>query len=364
MFKIIISKDQTDIIKGIGILLIVLHNYFHWVPPSTGENEFIFNVQNVNNVFLIISESYLNIINVFFSFFGHYGVQLFIFISGYGLSKSFIAKPQNFLLFIKKRALKIYPAFLISIFILIVYDVIVFYRFPTTGWGINILSKLLMIHTLLPGRALTINGSWWFYGLIMQLYFLFIPLFYAINKWKEKGLFCIVLLCYCLTYFLYAPLRGKDVYIMANAPAHIPEFALGISLALNPHLTIRKIFIPLLILGVIIGNYSFFAFPITFIIVTYLLVIIVLYIFREQYKFIYIIKFYGKISMYLFAVHGFFRTPFVSWAKNSSHPIKTIGIGILYLVTVTIIAYISREIYVLMKRGLMIYIKNKKFGDC
>ena len=88
MPRITISKEQTNLIKGIGILLIIFHNYFHWVSPSPGENEFIFSVASVKKTFSIFSNSPLDSVNVIFSFFGHYGVQLFIFISAYGLTKS------------------------------------------------------------------------------------------------------------------------------------------------------------------------------------------------------------------------------------------------------------------------------------
>jgi peptidoglycan/LPS O-acetylase OafA/YrhL len=357
MSKIIINKEQTDFIKGVGILLIVLHNYFHWVPPNPGENEFIFNAQNAKNVFSIISDSYLNIVNVLFSFFGHYGVQLFVFISGYGLSKSFISKQQNFSTFIKKRASKIYPAFLIGILVLIIYNAIVYSQLPSKNLVVELLYKISMIHTLLPDRALSINGPWWFYGLIMQLYFIFIPVFYVIKRWEWKGFLLTLVLSYLLIYCLYTPLIQNNIFIMANAPGHIPEFALGIFLALKPKLTIKIWYLPLLLLIFILGNFSFSFFPFTFITITYLSIII-LYLFREEHKYFTVIKFYGKISMYLFAVHGFFRTPyFVGWAKASNSPIKAIALGMLYLLTVTIVAYLSREIYALIKKWLM-YIKK------
>ncbi len=37
-----LDKQDTFLIKGIAILSILLHNFFHWIAPFTGENEFDF----------------------------------------------------------------------------------------------------------------------------------------------------------------------------------------------------------------------------------------------------------------------------------------------------------------------------------
>jgi len=353
MLKIEINKGQTDFIKGLGILLIVFHNYFHWVTPNPGENEFIFEAQNIRNVFSILSDSYLNIVNVLFSFFGHYGVQLFIFICSYGLAKSFISKPQNFATFIKRRAWKIYPAFFISILVLFIYNALVCSTLPSMGWCASITYKVLMLHTLLPGKALLINGPWWFYGLIMQLYFLFIPVLYVIKKFRWKGLIFVIIISYVLIHWLYTPLLNSKIFIMANAPGHIPEFALGILLALYPKLTIKTWCLPVLISIFILGNFSFYFFPFTFITITYLLIIGIQHFFREKYKNLTVVNYYGQISMYLFAVHGFFRRPyFIQWAETSNNVVMVIAIGILYLLTVTIVAHCCREFHALINKEL------------
>ena len=69
-----ISKDDTNIIKGVGILLIVLHNFFHWISPSPGENEFNFSSERI---FYFFKELYAypgEVINILFSYFGHFSL--------------------------------------------------------------------------------------------------------------------------------------------------------------------------------------------------------------------------------------------------------------------------------------------------
>ena len=347
MKNLLINKKQTEIIKGIGILLIVLHNYFHWVSPNTGENEFTFNKDNIVNAFHILSESYLNIINVLFSFLGHYGVQLFIFISGYGLTKSYQKKTVKLIKFLTNRALKIYPTFIISIILLILYKIIIQSEVPTIYWCYQIALKIMMVHTLIPNEALSINGPWWFYGLIIQLYILFIPLYLTIKKWKSRGYIYILIISYVSSFLLYTPLNDWDIYIMANSPAHLPEFALGILLALDPELKAKLKYNIIFTIIFILGNCYFVLFPFTFITITYITIFSLTRLSPYENKFINFTMYYGKISMYLFAVHGFIRNPlFSNWANSANNPIKTIIIGVLYLISVTIVAHFSRQIHI------------------
>jgi hypothetical protein len=102
-----LSHERTQLFKGIAILLIVSHNFFHLIKPRMGENEYSF-VANIFprylNAFLLRPE---DTFRLFFSFFGHYGVQMFIFLSAYGLTISFLEKrprwAQFMFLRIKKR---------------------------------------------------------------------------------------------------------------------------------------------------------------------------------------------------------------------------------------------------------------------
>lgn len=341
-----ISKQQTNILKGVGILLIVLHNYFHWVSPLTGENEFVFDVQHTLNMFGSLKNSIAEIPNTLFTFFGHYGVQLFIFISGYGLAKSYQKKQQTYVKFIKKRIAKIYPAFLIAIVLLILYNFIVKSYTPTLSWLAKICLKIAMLHTLVPRQALSINGPWWFYGLIFQLYILFIPLFYCIKRWRWYGFMLITIISYIGIFILYQPLLNIDIYIMANALGHVPEFILGIALALLPKFERKWYWFLLSIVIFSFGNVTFYVFPFSFLAITYVLITSLSTNFKKQAWLVKIIIFYGELSMFLFAVHAFFRNPFfVNTANNSSSALEKVAIGFLYLLVVTLVAVGCKKLY-------------------
>ncbi|MBQ4205355.1 MAG: acyltransferase family protein, partial [Bacteroidales bacterium] len=102
------TKRDTSIIKGFGILCIVLHNYFHWIAPSPGENEFDFSPDRVTKLFTLLSEKTGEFVNLLFSYFGHYGVELFVFISGFGLAISMMDHQRTAESFIVSRLKKLY----------------------------------------------------------------------------------------------------------------------------------------------------------------------------------------------------------------------------------------------------------------
>ena len=82
-----LNKADTATLKALAILFIVAHNYFHFLPPVTGENEMTFSPEHIQNVLMFIWANPLDAFHPIVSFFGHYGVHIFIFLSGYGLTK-------------------------------------------------------------------------------------------------------------------------------------------------------------------------------------------------------------------------------------------------------------------------------------
>ena len=96
------TKTECSVIRAYAILSIFLHNYIHWLPNTPQENEFEFDVNRhwsfINSI-ISGSDIFINL----FSYLGHLGVPVFVFLSGYGLAqkydkqvtigiKSFIAK--------------------------------------------------------------------------------------------------------------------------------------------------------------------------------------------------------------------------------------------------------------------------------
>lgn len=371
-----ITKEQTSFIKGIAILAIVFHNYFHWVGPSTGENEMDFSISRIVSFGRLFIDNPLEIINLIFSYFGHFGVQIFIFASGYGLVKASQNKTIPLTSFLGRRMSKLYPTFLLSIF---VYFILIFYTsssFPGEGWIRDVCYKILMVSNIVPDQLFSVNGPWWFYSLIFQFYLVFPLLKQLYEKFKGKIFIIISIIAYLLMLFCnYFFFKHGGVNLMGTFIGHLPEFLLGMYLALRHDITIKRWFYICALLVFALGNVYSWAWVFSFIAISILGIGIIrqwtanINSSKSSTNFIVHI---GNISMYLFAIHGFIRKPFVDMAKNLDNFSTTILLGIAFFLLSLILAYGIKElefsikkvynfnIFQLIKNKLLYIFKKKK----
>lgn len=81
-----LENRNSDAIKAISIVVIVLHNFLHFTNPIK-ENEHFLDPDRISTLLAHVQIQPMGILNYVFSYFGWYFVIPFIFISGYGLSK-------------------------------------------------------------------------------------------------------------------------------------------------------------------------------------------------------------------------------------------------------------------------------------
>lgn len=112
MNKALLNKSECSFLKGVAIIFIVLHNYCHDFPSTIDGNEFQWihnNMVSFNNHLFQLSNY---IISDFFSYWGHYGIVIFLFISGYGLvikyEKALTPYSNTSYDFIKRHYLKLF----------------------------------------------------------------------------------------------------------------------------------------------------------------------------------------------------------------------------------------------------------------
>ena len=343
------TKRDTDIIKGFAILCIVFHNYFHWLAPSPGENEFNFSLTHVKNMFHLLGQQPGEFVNILFSYFGHYGVQLFIMISGFGLVLSMMNRPRTWGSFMLSRLKKLYPLLLTAIVFFF------FGRLLMEGRGFDALErteigyKLLFIHTLLPNSGLSVCGPWWFFGLIFQLYLVFPLLFRCLKKWGWGAFGVVCVISYGLIFLFREYLNlHQGVIIMQNAPAHLPEFCFGMMLAFNRDKRLHWLWLVLALAVFIGGNFTSILYPFTFL----SLCVIAVFAYHGL-KSIRVPKqwlgrplaYFGGLSMMLFVVHGFLRTPILKYANTMPGAWGHLGSGILFFLLAWGVALAAKPLY-------------------
>ncbi|MBR4146363.1 MAG: acyltransferase [Bacteroidales bacterium] len=347
------TKRDTDIIKGFAILCIVFHNYFHWLAPSPGENEFDFSPSRVHNFFDLLGQQPGEFVNILFSYFGHYGVQLFVMVSGLGLTLSMLRREQGWGEFVINRLKKLYPLLITGVVVCLLGCLVMNGRLFNQGEWREIGYKFLFIHTLIPNSGLSINGPWWFFGLIFQLYLLFPLLFRCIKKWRWKAFLVVLAVSYGLIFLFreYLNLHHGTI-LMQNAPGHLPEFCFGMMLAFNKDERIHWLWLLLALVLFVWGNFAPGFYPFTFLSLCVITVFVTQAwkakngkwkkVFRYPLS---VLHYFGGISMMLFIVHGYFRVPVLKWANTMTSAWGHLASGLLFFLLVWGIALAAKPLY-------------------
>ena len=307
-----ISKSESSILKGIGILLIVLHNYFLWIDPVTGVNEFNYSAHRLSNSIDFFIQDPSDIINILFSYLAHLGVQVFIFLSGYGLFKKYNTEKINWGSFMSKRVKKLYPAFLISAILLILLKSLKNFELPSSEMGLQILYKLLFINNFIPGEAMSVVGPWWFYSAIVQLYAVFPLIIFFRKKFGENSILIIGGLAYLAVYL--SGLSNYEIFqlpVMSLFIGQLPVFCAGIFIAGRPSINLSNKLLVLALTVFIAGNVTEWIWPLSNMAALVLFLFVLRGFFPENKSGSTVQKFlvyFGEISMYLFACHGFLRS--------------------------------------------------------
>jgi Acyltransferase family. len=211
---------------------------------------------------------------------------------------------------------------------------------------------LLLVHTLIPNSGLSVNGPWWFFGLIFYLYLLFPLLFRWINKWEGWAFFVICLVSYGLVFlFRYGLNLHRGSIVMMNPPGHLPEFCLGILLACSQGKRLHPLWLVMALAVFCLGNYFAFFYPFTFLSVAVLMVFATQWLKSLTFHLSPLtshlspLTSLGALSMALFAVHGFLRTPVLKWANTLTGGWAHFGSAMLYLLLSLGVAIAAKALY-------------------
>lgn len=254
----ILSYKETQLLRGLAIFLIIVHNFCHLLPGAIAENEYLWSIEPIlrYNQYLLHGGPHL-ILNLF-SHYGFYGIALFIFLSGYGLSVKYDKQEDLSLVsYLVRHAKKLWQLLFVGILVLYFSIRIFGGHMPSLD---HIVKLSLFVSNLLPNRTL-IFGPWWWFSLIMQFYVIYY-LFYYKRGMKTIcffTLFCLILQL-AVTYYCRHDLQNENgplCYFHFNFPSLTLPFTLGVYVSRHhPSWLYSKRLLLLSILIVILGSYN------------------------------------------------------------------------------------------------------------
>lgn len=174
----LLTRAECAALRGLAIIGIFLHNYCHWLGPVVKENEYTFSQHNVDWLTAVMASPDGLLPAHLVSFFGHYGVPVFLFLSAYGLElkygRTLYAPTFRFVAYHWK---KLFSMMIVGFVSFTIVDAITPGRWHYTLT--QVVAQLAMVNNLLPDPDHNIwPGPFWFFGLMLQLYAVYRLLLY------------------------------------------------------------------------------------------------------------------------------------------------------------------------------------------
>ena len=193
--SIAISWDNSLILKGVGIILMLIHHLFYSeYSRALYDDVAIRGYGLVNQIGL----------------YGKLCVAIFVFVSGYGLAKSY-GTDFDWKAFYRRRFKKLYFNYWFIWLVFVPIGVFVFHRTFAEAYGDHILVKFVLefLGMLNLTGLLGYNPTWWFYSCIILLY----ALYPVLAKNYDRYLLGTVSTILPLSWFI-VPLRPISHYLL------------------------------------------------------------------------------------------------------------------------------------------------------
>lgn len=227
-----LDHRDSAILKALAITAICLHNFFHLATPVR-QNEFSFDAARFT-IFLHSFQQPSLAVQAFFAFFGHYGVQVFVFLSAYGLAKTHWDARESWSTFMWGRIRKLYPAFLVIVGgwacgEAVLLGPVLFAK----QMGLQTILMLLGVSTLC-GMGMPQIGPWWFIPFIIQFYAIWPLLRKLTYRFGWRILLALSLFSLVVTWFGDPLLSRWGLNLLFTPIGRLPVLCLGIAAARYP----------------------------------------------------------------------------------------------------------------------------------
>jgi len=342
-----ISLDLSFYLRAIAIAMIMAHNYMHWLPVSPGENEFGFQKDRVQSFIHGVLDQPLDSVRLIAAYLGHYGVQVFFFLSAYGLTAKYGAVIPSWWSFQIRRWKAFYPAIIISGLAYLLYEGI------RVGWGavwhddtVNMLRQMIGLSNFIPDNVYRPIGPWWFIGVILQFYLILPFLWKLVQKHGDKVLYLVLLLAWVLQSVLGQILYSKfELNINHSILGHLGVCAMGIWFARHDKMVIPWWVIIVSAILFIGGNFYYVLWiPSRVALLLFLLPLLcgIARLIAKSHYCHHLMLILGQLSVYLFLCNGYLRRPIVEWAKHESHWWTSIWTCLVFMLIVIAWAFLLR----------------------
>ena len=230
--KEFLTRKECSAMRGIAILAIMLHNYCHFIGRIVKENEYQYLSTNNDQLWQQLMHPDQLLPVHLLSYFGHYGVPVFLFLSGLGLVlkyESSESQPVGHVNFIRYHYLKLLRMLIVGFVIFLMVDMVTPGRFPF-HWD-NVIAQLLMYINVLPEPDKNIwPGIYWFFGLMIELYIV-----YRVLLYRQKNIYVILLVVACWLLQAFCEPDGETLNrLRYNFIGGMLPFGLGILFARIP----------------------------------------------------------------------------------------------------------------------------------
>ena len=164
------TRLECSVLRCIAIVSIMLHNFCHWLPGASPENEFSFSLEHYDYFWKSVFGTDFAI--QILSFFGHLGVPVFVFLTGYGLAQKYdgiehLSRKSFLYNHWKKLIIPLVVGTLVYLLMMFVLE----------GHLVCSVSRIIVQCTMLlnfisPMHLLPM--PYWYLGMTMQLYIIYL----------------------------------------------------------------------------------------------------------------------------------------------------------------------------------------------
>ena len=257
--KELLTRKECTAMKGLAILGIMLHNYCHWLKDIVRENEFTWQLSKCDKLWEVLQQPDDLLPMHLLSFFGHYGVTVFLFLSGFGLVMKYETQTSpdpsqggecladsdsgrhssplgrlGGVSFIRYNYLKLFRIFIVGFVLFVIFDAITpgMHRYQAH----EVIAMLGMYANFLEHPSQVIwPGPYWYFGVTLQLYILYRLVFY---RWRHWGVVvALVVVCWVWQVYYFDDLEMLE-RLRYNFVGGLLPFGMGVLVARSEKLKV------------------------------------------------------------------------------------------------------------------------------